>query len=295
MIFNSSLTKGVFPDIWKVAKVTPIFKSGSRSDANNYRPISVVSTFPRILERIVHNQIYDHLKATKALTMSQSAFQKCCSIITSLIDSTDKWYDDINDKQLNLTIFLDLKKAFDTVNHAILIGKLRKYGILDIAGDWIQTYLENRKQYCAANGLNSGTRTVTCGIQQGSCLGPLLFIIYLNDFDKCLIDSKAGLYADDTHITVAPTSFENLIQKVQMELPNISTWMRINKLSANPKKTEYMISGHLGKVNKIEIHEPLRLNDSDIKRVTNTKSLGIIVGEGRTRLFTTKVVEVFNL
>ena len=128
MIFNSSLRKGVFHDIWKVAKVTPIFKSGSRSDVNNYKPISVVSVFPRILERIVHYQTYEHLKATKALTVSQSAFQKCCSTLTSLIDSTDKWYDNINDKQLNSVIFLDLKKAFDTVNHAILIGKLRKYG-----------------------------------------------------------------------------------------------------------------------------------------------------------------------
>ena len=138
--------------------------------------------------------------------MSQSAFQKFCSTITSLIDSTDKWYDNINDKQLNLTIFLDLKKAFDTVDHAILIGKLRKYGIRGIAGDWIQSYLENRKQYFAANGLNSGTKTVTCGIPQGSCFGPLLFIIYLNDFEKYLIDSKAALYADDTHITV---TFDN--------------------------------------------------------------------------------------
>ena len=222
-----------------MAKVTPIFKSRSRSDANNYRPISAVSVFPRILERIVHNQIYEHSNAAKALTMSRSAFQKCCSTITSLIDSTDKWYDNINDKQLNSTIFLDLKKAFDTVNHAILIGKLRKYGISDIAGEGIQLYLENRKQCCAANGFNSGTKTVPCGIPQGSCLGPLLFIIYLNDFEKCLIDSKAGLYADDTHISVVSTTVENLIQKAQMELSNISTWMRINKVSANPKKIEY--------------------------------------------------------
>ena len=92
MIFNSSLRKGVFPDIWKVAKVTPIFKSGSSSDTNNYRPISVVSVVPRILKRMVHNQIYEHLKATKAITISQSAFQKCCSTIKSLIYSTDKWY-----------------------------------------------------------------------------------------------------------------------------------------------------------------------------------------------------------
>ena len=166
MIFNSSIRKGVFPDIWKAAKVTPIVKTGSRSDANNYRPFSVVSVSPRILQRIVHNQIYEHLKATKALKMSQSVFQKCYTTITSLIDSTGKWYDNINDKQLNLTIFLDLNKAFDTVNHATFRGKLRKYGIRDITGDWIQSYLENRKQHCAANGLNSGTKTVTCGIPQ---------------------------------------------------------------------------------------------------------------------------------
>ena len=141
-----------------MAIVTPIFKSDSRSDINNYRPISVVPVFPRILERIVHNGIYEHLKAAKALTMSQSAFQKCCSTITSLIDSTDKWYDNINDKQLNLTVFLDLKKIFDTVNHAILIGKSRKYGIRDIALDWILSYLDNRKQFCPTNGRNSGTK-----------------------------------------------------------------------------------------------------------------------------------------
>ena len=221
MIFNSSLRKGVFPDIWKVVKVSPIYKSGSGSDANNYRPISVVSVFPRILERIVHNQIYEHLKATKALTMSQSAFRKCCSTITSLIGSTDKWYDNISDRQLNLAMFLNLRTAFDTLYHAILIGKVRTHGIGDIVGDWIQPYLENRKQYCAAIGLNSGTKTVTCGIPQISCLAPLLFIIYLNEF--LLTDSKAGLYADDTHITVASTNVEILIQKAQLELSNIST------------------------------------------------------------------------
>ena len=95
---------------------------------------------------------------------------------------------------------------------------MTKYGILDIAVDWIQSYLEYRKPDCVANGFNSGTKTVTCGIPQGSCLGPLLFILYLNDFEKCLIDSKAGLYADDTYITVASTNVENLIQKVQMAL-----------------------------------------------------------------------------
>ena len=133
---------------------------------------------------------------------------------------------------------------------------------------------------CAANSFSSGTKTETYGIPQDSCLGPLLFITYLNDFENCLIASKAGLYADDTHIAVASSNVEDLIQKTQMELSNVSTWMQINKLSSYHKNTEGMIIGHPRKINEIEVHEPLRLNDSDIKRVTNTKSLGIIVDEG---------------
>ena len=131
------------------------------------------------------------------------------------------------------------------------------------------------KQYCAANGFESGTKIATCGIPQSLCLGPLLFIIYLNDFEKCLIDPKAGLYAVDTHVTVVSNNVEDLLQSVQMELSNISTWMRVNKLSANPKKTEYMIIGHPRKTNKVKIHEPLRLNGSDMKRVTNATYLFI--------------------
>ena len=186
MVFNSSLRKGIFPYVWKLARVTPIFKSGSNSEAINYRPVSVIPVFSRILERIVHDQVYEYLKGSKALTMCQSAFQKLCSTITSLIDITDHWYENIDRRQLNLAIFLDLKKAFDTVDHKILLEKLRKYGIRQLSEDWFQSYLKNRRQYCAANGYESMPRTVTFGIPQGSCLGPLLFIIYLNDFEKCL-------------------------------------------------------------------------------------------------------------
>ena len=280
LIFNSSLWKGIFPDVWKLARVTPIFKSGSKSVANNYRPISVISVFSRILERIVHDQVYEYLKVNKVLTMSQSAFQKLCSTIPSLIDSTDYWYENIDHKQLNLAIFLDLKKAFDTVDHKILLEKLRKYGIRELSGDWFESYLKNRRQYCAANGYESRPRTVTCGIPQGSCLGPLLFIIYLNDFEKCLKVSKAGMYADDTHVTVTSMNVEELVHKAQEELTQISEYMRLNKLSANPQKTEYMIIGHPRRTNKVEIHETLRLNGADIKRVKKTKSLGVIVDEG---------------
>ena len=125
MVFNSSLKYGVFPDIWKLARVTPIFKTGSKKDANNYRPISVISVFSRMLEKIVHDQLIEYLVTDKLLTPNQSAFRKLYSTVTSLINGTDYWYDNMDKKQLNLAIFFDLKKAFDTVDHRILIKKVR--------------------------------------------------------------------------------------------------------------------------------------------------------------------------
>ena len=279
MIFNSSLTNGVFPDIWKIARITPIFKSGAKNDVNNYRPISVISVFSRILERIVHDQLYEFLKANKVISSNQSAFQKLYSTVTSLICSTDYWYENIDHKKLNLTIFLDLKKAFDTVDHRNMVEKLMSYGIRGISGNWFKSYLHNRQQYCSLNGKKSKNREVTCGIPQGSCLGPLLFILYLNDFERCLKYSKANIYADDTNITIASNDKEKLVADAQAELHNITEWMRVNKLSPNPSKTEYMIIGHPMKAKGENAPTGLELGSKEIKRVSNTKSLGVMVDE----------------
>ena len=183
LIVNDSIMNGVVPDIWKLARVTPIFKSGAENDANKYRPISVMSIVSRMLERLVHDQLFDFLKANKKLTCNQSAYQQLCSTITSLITSTDYWYENMDSREISLTLCLDLKKAFDTVDHSVLMKKLHVYGIRVSAGDWFESYLKERKQYCAVNGHRSNIQKITCGIPQGSCLDPLLFIIYLNDFE----------------------------------------------------------------------------------------------------------------
>ena len=120
---------------------------------------------------------------------------------------------------------------------------------------------------------------ITCGIPQGSCLGPLLFIVYLNDFEKCLYFSSASMYADDTHTTIASDDINELAQMMQEELQNISEWMRVNKLTVNPNKTEFIFIGHPCRINKIETLAPLKLNNTEIKRVRKTKSLGVIVDE----------------
>ena len=199
--------------------------------------------------------------------------------VTSLISSTDYWYENKDNRQVNLAIFLDLKKAFDTVDHSILAKKLRSYGIGDKAGEWFESYLENREQFCSLNSQNSKTKKVTCGIPQGSCLGPLLFIIYLNDFEKCSKFSRASIYADDTNVTITSRNVSNLVEKAHQELSNVAEWLRINKLSPNPQKTEFLVIGHACKTNHPDLPETLNLNNSDIKRVNKARSLGIIVDE----------------
>ena len=130
------------------------------------------------------------------------------------------------------------------VDHTITIDKLTAYSIRGMPGNWFKSYLDNRQQYCSLNSKKSNMREVTCGIPQGSCLGPLLFMIYLNYFEKSLKYSKASIYADDTNVTIASNGKEKLVADAQVELINISKWMRVNKLSPNPSKTEYMIIGH---------------------------------------------------
>ena len=280
LIYNSSIKNGIFPDLWKIARVAAIFKSGKKCDSNNYRPISVLSIFSRVLEKIVHDQLHEFLKANGILTNNQYAFRKLYSTIMSLINSTEHWLENADNRKLNMTVFLDLKKAFDTVDHKILIDKLFKYGIKGKEREWFQSYLSGRKQFCSVNGQRSKTEEVLCGIPQGSCLGPLLFTVYLNDFEGCLDFSKANMYADDTHTTIASNDIKELVRMTKKELLNISDWLRVNKLSANPKKTEFMVIGHQRRINEIDDLPPLKLDDSEIKRVEKTKSLGVIIDEG---------------
>ena len=144
-------------------------------------------------------------------------------------------------------------------------------------GSWFQSYLDQRKQHCSRNGQRSMASEVTCGIPPGSCLRPLLFIIYLNDFEKCLRLSKASFYADDTTATITSNDVEQILHEAQQELFNLSEWMRINKLSPNPAKTEYVIIGHSRKSNTLNTSNPLTINGTDMKRATTTKSLGTVV------------------
>ena len=175
IIFNCCLTTGTFPDDWKLAKVTPIFKQGDRSDMNNYHPIFVISAIAKVFERIVYNQLSSYLSENNILSKYQSGFRSFHSTVTALLEATDNWAFNIDRGYVNAVVFLDLKKAFDTASHSILLSKLYSYGVKEIAYELLSSYLENRTQKCAVNGVLSKSCTLTCGIPRGQYWGLCCF------------------------------------------------------------------------------------------------------------------------
>ena len=158
--------------------------------------------------------MYNFLTINNLLTPNQSSFRKQHSTITSLINCTNGWCGNIDIKELSLSVFLDLKKAFDTVDHEMIIKKLNAIGGRGIAGDWFASCLSNRKQYCSLGDQKSSKSLCTFGIAQGPCLGPLLFVIYLSDFENCLEFSKVTMYSDDTHVTLMSGSKKELLENL---------------------------------------------------------------------------------
>ena len=174
-IFNLSLATGVFPDSWRIARVAPVFKSGEQDDSSNYRPIAVLLFLARLFEKLVYNQIYDFLIKNDLLFSNQSAFRLLHSVVTCLLASTNDWYVNMDSGKYIANVFIDLKKAFDTVDHNILLSKLLRYGIKGLEHSWFVSYLNSRRQFCKVKGTLSQIKDATCGVPQGSCLRPLLF------------------------------------------------------------------------------------------------------------------------
>ena len=180
-VFTCAIYTKTYPTDLNIAKVSAIFKSGDKEDINNYRPISVIPTLARVFERLIYNQIYDYLTDNNLLNPKQYGFRSLHSTALALSESTNHWLLDMGNGKINSVIFLDIKKAFDTVNHDILLHKMKVYGISGPELEFFNSYLRNRVQYCNINGCTSDFRKTSCGVPQGSILGPLLFQIYMND------------------------------------------------------------------------------------------------------------------
>ena len=241
-IFNLSLQTGFIPMELKTAKVVPIYKSDDKHSFNNYRPISLLSSLSKLLEKIVAKQMVGFLYKHKILYKHQYGFRNGHSTCHPVLHFLDKIILALNkpNPEYTLGIFLDLKKAFDTVDHGVLLAKLNHYGFRGLANTWFKNYLGNRKQFVHINGENSSHKEMLCGVPQGSVLGPLLFLIFINDLPNCC-KFFTLLFADDTTFQLTGSNLVNLFDLANSELNKASKWFQINKLTLNTSKTKYIL------------------------------------------------------
>ncbi len=253
--------------------MTPLYKENDRNEACNYRPISILPAVSKILERTIHNQLYTHITDNNLLSSAQFGFRKNHSTSTCILSLIDRIYKNMDANKLTGVVFLDLKKAFDTVDHNILLKKLKTFNIVDTSIQWFRNYLTNRYQSVKYRGHKSEKLLVATGVPQGSILGPLLFILYINDLGDYLTDSAVSLYADDTALYASSDSHVDLMLTLRLELSIINEWLAANKLTLNVGKTKYVIFGKKGQTNTIDYN--LTINNQKIAKVDCMKYLGV--------------------
>ena len=274
-IFNKFFDSGIYPKIFKIAKVTALSKGGDKTDGDNYRPISVLTQLNQIFEKLIHSRLYEFMK--DKLHTNQFGFQKGHSTAHAITSLHEHLVNNIERHKVSALLFLDLKSAFDTVNPEILIQKLEHYGVRGKMLLVLSSYLHDRKQYVKGDVFESIVLSVLIGVPQGSVLGPLLFIIYINDIVNC---SKlfAVLFADDAALVASDEKIKKVNKIMNAEMKLISKWLVANRLTLNLKKTKFMVicnkkGEHIQKlIKKFKVN----INNYCIKQVSEFKYLGLL-------------------
>lgn len=272
-IFNLCISTSVWPNALKSAEIVPIYKSGNKQLPTNYRPISLISNIAKILEKSIHNRIYNFFNTEKLLSDRQYGFRKKMGTKDAHAFVSNKITENIDKNNKVIGTFLDLAKAFDTVNHEILLRKLDRYGIRGTSNNLIKSYLHERQQKTKINDCNSQPMNVTIGVPQGTILGPLLFAIYINDLLDILSDDSIVSYADDTVIFSVENNWYLTEKNMNEKLDKVYKWLNLNQLSLNAVKTVYIAFGSYQDSVPEELN--IFINDHKLQRVEYCKYLGL--------------------
>ena len=275
-IINLSFSTGVYPDNLKVARVIPVYKDkGSMLQCNNYRPISLLSNINKIYEKIMHTRFYNFLNLHNCIYELQFGFREYHSTNHALLSLTENIREALDNNSFACGIFIDLQKAFDTVDHSILLKKLHHYGIRGLANNWFQSYLTNRKQFVSIEGFQSEIKSMKFGVPQGSVLGPILFLIYINDLHIAIKYSLVHHFADDTNLLLKNKSLKQLQKHMNIDLKILQNWLKANKISLNASKTELILFRHPNK--KVNYDLKIKINGKRLYPSDYVKYLGITI------------------
>ena len=279
-LYNVSLQHGIFPEIWGIGRVTPIPKTKHRSTKpSDWRPISQISLPGKLLEKIIHKQLSHYLNIHNLLSDKQYGFRKGLSTTFAIFDVLKELYNNLNESEYSGCVFIDFSKAFDTIDHYILFQKLKLYGLDPNSLNFFESYMQNRSQRTIINTHASTVSPITYGTVQGSILGPLIFILYVNDmFDSVNQSGNIYMYADDTLIVTQSNNIEDVSNQITVGLGKVSTWCEANKLSMNYKKTKCMVIKH----KKNQDVPTVCVKNKQIGIVHSYEYLGILIDEHLT-------------
>ena len=275
-IFNLCVSRNEFPTGLKHARVIPIFKKGNPNETGNYRPISILPLVSKIFERLFAAQIHRYMEFWDLFATQQFGFRRKRNTTQAILHITERIMADLDKKKPTIGVFIDFSKAFDTIDHSILCSKLAHYGFSPTAVDTIRSYLSERTQVVDFGVVSSDPARITCGVPQGSILGPLLFIIYVNDIIQASPLFSYVMYADDTNIFLSHSLPYEKVAEVNNGLSQIFNWCNENKLTINILKTNYIIFKF---PNQRVTDLQLQLNGTQLDRIKNTKFLGLVIDE----------------
>jgi len=277
-LFNLSVQTGIFPNNLKIAKVTPIFKSGDCTLASNYRPISNLSDLSKIFEKCMHSKVLSYITSNNIINRQQFGFQHNSCTSDAILEYLDGVYRELNRKRSIMSVFLDFSKAFDTVRHDILQQKLEHLGIRGLALDWFRSYLSNRQQYVSVNNCKSSNSLMEMGVPQGSVLGPVLFLIYINDMSNCSDKLNFVHFADDTTVFCSGDNVIDIANEVNVELSYVNEWLKSNRLSLNILKTNFMIISD----SKLPVVPDIQIEGVSVLQKSEANFLGVKIDDRLT-------------